>query len=335
MARLKYRSPGYDPGLSQRVDGDLRRAIEHDGSFNVRRFGRRFEGLHAYQYLVTCSWTRFMVIVGAFLVGINVIFAGCYWALGIQHLQGVPDGTPFEQFLYAFFFSVQTFSSVGYGAIAPRDIAGGAVSSIEALLGLLAFALATGLLFARFSRPSAHFLFSQSAIIAPYQDRTALMFRLVNQRGNLVTDLSADAIFAYVDVVDGKPVRRFSPLTLERPAILFFPLPWTIVHAIDENSPLWGLDAEALAKRKAEVMVIVRGYDDTFAQSVHVRNSYRFDEIEFGRQFVPVFHVDQHGTMMVNVDRIDETEAAALAVELSDNASTSASVDAGPGAAGA
>jgi len=315
-ARRTFRAPGFDPGLSQRLDGEMRRAIEHDGSFNVRRYGKRFEGLHAYQYLVACSWRRFLVLTALFLLGINLLFAVVYWVMGIQHLQGVPDASPLDQFYYAFFFSVQTFSSVGYGAIAPRDIPAGIVSSIEALSGLLVFALATGLLFARFSRPSAHFLFSRSAVVAPYQDRTALMFRLVNQRGNLVIDLSADAIFAWVEEVNGKKMRRFAQLVLERPSIFFFPLPWTIVHPIDENSPLWGLDCEELEKRKAEVMILVRGFDDTFAQSIHVRNSYRFDEIEFGRRYATIFHVDEQGTVMVNVDRIDDTEEAPLAVEI-------------------
>lgn len=318
MTRQKahFNSPGFDPGLTQRIDGDLRRAIEHDGNFNVRRYGNRFEGLHAYQYLVTCSWARFMLLVAVFLVGINLLFALTYWLVGVEHLQGVPDASPFKQFLYAFFFSVQTFSSVGYGAIAPRDITGGLISSVEALLGLLAFALATGLLFARFSRPTARILFSKSAIVAPYQDKTALMFRIVNQRSNVMIDLSANAIFAWVENVNGKRIRRFAPLTLERASIYFFPLPWTIVHPIDDTSPLWGLDHEELSKRQAEVMIIVRGFDDTFSQSVHVRNSYRFDEIEYGRRFVPIFHVDDYGTVLVNVDQIDETEEATLAVSI-------------------
>ncbi len=211
---------------------------------------------------------------------------------------------------------MQTFSSVGYGAIAPRDIVGGFISSTEALVGLLAFALATGLLFARFSRPSARILFSKTSIIAPYQDKTALMFRIVNQRGNVMIDLSANAIFSWVEDSDGRKIRRYVPLTLERPSIYFFPFPWTIVHPIDDTSPLWGLDLEELTRRKGEVMIIVRGYDDTFSQSVHVRNSYRFDEIEVGRKFVSIFHVGDDGTVLVNVDKIDETEEAPLAVSI-------------------
>lgn len=314
--KRKFHSPGFDPGLSQRLDGDLRRAIEHDGSFNVRRFGRRYEGLHAYQYLITCSWERFLTLLGVFLLGINFLFAVVYWIIGREHLQGMPECGRIEEFMYDFFFSVQTFSSVGYGAIAPRDIAGGIVSSIEALTGLLAFALATGLLFSRFSRPTARILFSKSAIVSPYQDKTALMFRIVNQRGNVMIDLSASAIFSWVDDVNGRKTRRYAPLTLERPSIFFFPLPWTIVHPIDDASPLWGLDLDELKLRQAEVMIIVRGFDDTFSQSVHVSNSYRYDEIEFGRRFVSIFHVDESGTVMVNVDRIDDTEEVALAVEL-------------------
>jgi inward rectifier potassium channel len=314
--RSRFRSPEYDPGLSQKVDGELRRAIEHDGSFNVRRFGKRFEGLHLYQYLVTCSWREFLLWSGAFLIGVNLIFAAIYFFSGSGHLQGVPDCPQWQAFCYDFFFSVQTFSSVGYGAIAPRDLIGGFISSAEALFGLLCFALVTGLLFARFSRPSARILFSSMAIVSPYQDKTALMFRVINQRANVMVDMSADAIMSWVETVNGKVMRRFARLTLERPSIYFFPLPWTIVHPIDETSPLWGLDSDALAAKQAEVMILIRGYDDTFSQTVHTRNSYRFDEITFGRKFTPIFHVDDVGTVMVNVDLIDQTEAAVLAVEV-------------------
>lgn len=314
--KSKFRAPGFDPGLTQKVDGSLRRAIEHDGSFNVRRFGKRFEGLHLYQYLITCSWRDFLLWTAAFLVGLNLVFAFVYWSTGTGHLQGIPDCSEWERFWYNFFFSVQTFSSVGYGAIAPRDLTGGFISSAEALVGLLSFALATGLLFARFSRPSARILFSKSAIVSPYQDKTALMFRIVNQRGNVMIDLTADAIFSWVEETSGRKTRKYAPLTLERPSIYFFPFPWTIVHPIDDASPLWGLDLDELKRRQAEVMIIVRGFDDTFSQSVHVRNSYRYEELEFGKRFLPIFHVDDDGTVLVNVDRIDDTEDAALAVEI-------------------
>lgn len=313
-SQSEFKRPGFDPGLSQKVGGELRRAIEHDGSFNVRRRGKRYEGLHAYQYLITCSWPTFLTLLGVFLVGVNLIFAAVYWVLGTDHLHGIPQVGAFEEFLYDFFFSVQTFTSVGYGAIAPQGITGGFVSSVEALVGLLAFALATGLLFARFSRPSARILFSRTAIVAPYQDKTALMFRIVNQRGNVMIDLTCDVLFSWIDVSDGREVRKYASLQLERASIYFFPFPWTIVHPIDHQSPFWGLKEQELASRRAEVMIVVRGYDDTFSQSVHVRDSYRFDEIEFGRRFVPIFSVDNDGMVIVNVDRIDETESVTLPV---------------------
>jgi inward rectifier potassium channel len=302
----------FDPGITQTYTGELRRIINRDGSFNVRRKGWSVKDLHVYQLLLSLSWPAFMGLVLALFVAVNAAFAGLYVAAGLQNLAGVEASTRLETVLNAFFFSVQTLTTVGYGAIAPRGIAANAIAGVEAMLGVMGFAFAAGLLYGRFSRPSARILFSSKAIVSPFHEGMSLQFRIANRRSNAIVNLEATMLLMTVEWEGGQQKRKYARLELERPTVFFLPLTWTVVHPINDSSPLYGLTREQLAERSAELLVLITGFDDSFNQVVNARTSYRWDEIVWGARFVPAFHADDRGELVLDLTRIDDTVPSAL-----------------------
>jgi inward rectifier potassium channel len=253
------------------------------------------------------SWTRFhSVLVGSYLVA-NAAFAFAYLACGPGALEGAGGlGTGFAR---AFFFSVETFSTIGFGNITPAGFASNVVMTAEALLGLLWVAMATGLLFARFSRPTAKILFSRNAVVAPYRGITALMFRVANGRTNQLIDLQARVMLGRFVTQDGRKVRKFEILTLERAEVMFFPLSWTVVHPIDETSPLWGVDAEGFRAADAELLILLSGIDEIFSQTVHTRTSYKPDEVVWNARFAGIFDSPKEGEhLAIDLRRLSEIE---------------------------
>jgi inward rectifier potassium channel len=302
----------FDPGLTQSYGGRLRRIVNKDGSFNVHRRGVRLRDFHFYQFLIGLSWPLFIAIaLFAFLL-VNLVFTGLYCAVGIHTLQGAESPSAGESFLNAFFFSVQTLTTVGYGSIVPRAIASNIIASIEAMMGVTGFAFGAGLLYGRFSRPSARIIFSDHALIAPYQGKTSLQFRVANQRANALLDLEATAVLMSVEGEGENHRRSYVKLELERPMIYFLPLTWTIVHPIDEKSPLFGKSVKDLDDHAVELLVLIRGFDDTFSQVVNAQSSYRYDEILWGKKFVPAFRNDEHGHLDLDLSKIDSVEPAPL-----------------------
>lgn len=273
-----------DLGFGTRVSQQSRqRLLNRDGSFNVFRRGLTFFGrVDPFHALLTMSWRRFFAISFAFYVGINVVFALGYALCGPGALAGVPEAGFPQRLPGAFFFSVETFTTVGYGNIAPVSLAADLLVTIEAFVGLLATALVTGLLFARFSRPVASIGFSSQAVVAPYRGGTALMFRMINRRRSELSSLEARVVLALAEERHGIRARRFHTLPLERPHVAFFPLAWTVVHPIDGDSPLWGVEPADLADRDTELLVLVTAVDDAQAQTTQARTSYRWDEIVWG-----------------------------------------------------
>jgi inward rectifier potassium channel len=166
--------------------------------------------------------------------------------------------------------------------------------------------VATGLLFGRISRPSARIGYSENMLVSPYQDGMSLQFRLVNRRANSLMELDAKVMLMTVEPRDGKLARNYKLLRLERPQVLFLPLSWTVVHPIDAESPLWGLTAEDLARLQAEVLILIKGYDDTFSQTVLSKFSYRHDQILWNRRFSPAFFVDDEGALVLELKKVGE-----------------------------
>lgn len=305
-------APERDLGFGNVVASDPRtRLLNRDGSFNVRRRGMHFwRSLSLYHWLLQLSWTRFFLLVCGGYVAANAVFASLYWMAGPHALAG-PNAD--DRWATAFFFSVHTLATIGYGVISPGSLAADILVTAEALIGLLAIALITGILFARFSRPVPRIAFSDRALIAPYRGGTAFMFRIANERSSQIVELEARIVLALFDRRDGHATRKFSVLSLERGRVAFFPLTWTVVHPIDESSPLYGLTARDLADRGAECLVLLTGMDETFSQTVHARSSYRYDEIVWGARFSDVFEHDRDAhDLAVDIARIHAYESATL-----------------------
>ncbi len=299
--------PAFDPGLTQKFDAPLRRAINKDGSFNVRRVGASWRAFHPWLHVVNMGWSGFVVLVVGFYLALNFGFAALYFSLGADAVIGSAAPTEAERLLNCFFFSGHTLTTVGYGTLAPHGVMANVAATIEALVGLLGFAIITGLLVARVSRPSARIQYSPNAIVAPYQDGTALMFRIANERSNNLMELEAQVmLMQVVGRKGGNLERKFDLLALERNTVLMFPLTWTLVHPIDENSALYGKNAEDLIAVQAEIMILVKGFDETFSQVVHTRYSYRADEIVWGAKFSPAFRVDATGGMVLELDKVGD-----------------------------
>ena len=299
-------TPSFDPGLTKQVIAPLRRIIDEHGQFNVRRKGTTWRDIHPYLHLVNTSWPKFLGSLFLAYILINTVFAFAYYWLGASELSGADTSAPLRRFLSDFFFSSQTLSTVGYGGIAPHGMEANALAALEAMVGVLGFAVATGLLFGRVSRPSARIGFSENLLVSPYQDGTSLQFRVVNRRSNSIMELDAKVLLMTVEPVEGKLQRNYKQLKLERPQVLFLPLTWTIVHPIDQDSPIWGKTAEDLEKVQAEVLILIKGYDDTFSQTVLSRHSYRHDEMVWNRRFSPAFSVDEEGDLVLELKKVGE-----------------------------
>ncbi|MDQ1474648.1 MAG: inward rectifier potassium channel [Bryobacterales bacterium] len=295
--------PAYDPGLTREYGAPLRRAINPDGSFNVRRVGVSWRAFHPWLQVVNMSWFGFSLLIACFYFGINLLFGLAYFAMGPDSVTGSAAPTELGRLLNCFFFSGHTLTTVGYGTLAPHGVMANMAATAEALFGLLGFAIITGFLVARVSRPSARIHYSDKALIAPYQTGRALMFRVANERSNNLMELEARITLMQVITRSGTLERKFDELTLERNSVLLFPLTWTVVHPIDETSPLYGKTADDLARLQVEVIVMVKGFDETFSQIVHSRYSYRADEIVWGAKFLPAFRVEATG-MVLELDKV-------------------------------
>jgi len=293
--------------------------INKDGSVNVRRKGLPFFRTdNNYHTLITMSWTRFWMLVLTGYLIVNIIFAFIYVSIGVDNLDGVGSDGGLQHFLDAFFFSAQTISTVGYGHISPKGNTTNFVAALESMMGLLAFALATGLLYGRFSRPSAKILYSENILIAPYLENSrGVMLRLANLRRNILIDLEIEIIFSFNEEVDDKIVRRFYPLDLERRQVSILTLNWTVVHPLDENSPLKDMTEEDLRKTEASFSILLKAFDDTFSQTINSRTAYTHKNIVWGGKFKPAFERDDDGRIVLDLSRISEYDEVLLPVKVS------------------
>jgi inward rectifier potassium channel len=303
-----------DLGFGTKLNDIYSRLVNKDGSVNIRRVNEHFwDRINLYNRLITMPWYQFLVWILVFYFVVNGLFAGVYLLAGADNLQSSVEGQPYGAFWKAFFFSSQTMTTVGYGHIAPVNFLTSIVAAMESMIGLLSFALVTGLLYGRFSRPLAHVRFSKQAVLAPYLDVNAWMFRVVNSRANQLIDVEMEVSMSRLETrPDGSRHRRYHGLKLERGKVAFFPTNWTIVHAITDTSPLYGCTPAELAESDTEFLVLFRALDDTFSQLVHSRTSYRYDEIQWGYKFVPMFDGTQHGIVALNLDKLDDVTPAEL-----------------------
>lgn len=281
-----------DLGFGAKVATESRlRFLNRDGTFNVRRTGlSQISPRNLYHFLLTMSWSVFLGLVLLLYFLSNIVFGLIYSSLGAESLVDTSNEPTVNMFLRGFFFSVQTFATIGYGTIHPVGIIPNLLVTIESYYSLLANALITGLVFARFSRPTAKIIFSKTAVIATYRNTSGFMFRLVNSRNNQLIELKAQVLFSRFVEKDGAVIRSFDLLKLERERVSFLPLAWTLVHPIDESSPMFGLTEEDFEKSDVEILVLLSATDETFSQMVHTRTSYKLKEIKFGYKFSNLYN---------------------------------------------
>jgi len=301
IAGTPYSGTDTDLGLGDKIARQPgTRLINDDGSFNVVRRGRSI--FTPYQSLVEMSWPAFLLLTLLTYIVINLFFAAGFLIIGTDSLSGIPQQTSFwHRAVSSFFFSIQTFTTVGYGDMAPVGIAAHALASFVALFGWVALAIVTGLFYARFARPQRLILFSEQAIIAPYADEgKSLQFRIANKRDSHLINVSARVVLTWLE--DDR--RRFAPLELERDNVPLFPLNWTIVHPITDDSPMAKWSETDYCSRHSELLVTIDGYDETFAQNVHINNSYLHNEIVWNARFKPMYF-EREKTTELHLDRID------------------------------
>jgi inward rectifier potassium channel len=285
------------------------RFINRDGSFNIRKEGQpgwqRFSLF--YSMLNLPLWKFSLALLFSYLI-INVFFTAIYCLIGVDQLTGIVRKDEWGVIREVFYFSMQTFTTVGYGRINPVGDAANVVASLEALTGIAGFAIITGLVYGRFARPKAFLTFSDHALIAPFRGGHALMFRFASYKDNqTLTDVEIRVSAALLVADNNKSGYKFYDLSLERSKVDFLPMNWTVVHPIDENSPLQGLSEEDMHAADLEIYVLVRGFDEVFSNVVQQRTSYTYDEIKHGKKFVPMYRESTDGkTTVVELHKLND-----------------------------
>ncbi|CAN5524304.1 ion channel [soil metagenome] len=307
-----------DLGFGSVVSGQSRqRLLNADGTFNVQRTGLPLlSSLNLFHYLLSMKWRTFLVLVLLLYFMSNVVFGSLYATFGPTSLVDTSAEPMANMLIRGFFFSVQTFATIGYGTIHPVGIVPNLLVTIESYYSLLANALITGLVFARFARPTARIIFSDVAVIAPYRDIEGLMFRFVNGRSSQLIELQIKVLFARFVNENGRTVRRFDFLDLERNNVTFLPLALTVVHPITEDSPFKGLAQQDLIATDAELLILITATDETFAQTVHTRTSYKPHEIRCGHKFSNIYNEVEDGEpISIDIRRLSKIEPARLELE--------------------
>jgi inward rectifier potassium channel len=298
-----------DTGFGGNPDNYGGRFVNRDGSFNVRKEGisfiQRFSLFH--KMLNLPSWKFFGALFVFYLV-INFIFACIYFTIGQSQFQGVQAVSQFSLFKEMFFFSTETYTTVGYGRVNPTGDTANSVAAIESMLGFLSFAVATGLLYGRFSKPKAFLFFSKNALVSPYKEIKAFMFRFASYKDNhTLTNVEIKVNAALLVEEHGKMVYKFYDLDLERSHVESLPMNWTVVHPLNTESPLFEYSSEDMKKGDLEIYVSVRGFDDVYSNVVQQRTSYTHHEIVFDRKFVQMYRESDDGrTTIVELNRLDE-----------------------------
>ncbi len=291
-----------DSGFGQKFIGGAK-LIDSNGSFNIVKKG--VVKYTIYEYLLNCTWSKFFLWTFLGFLSVNAVFAILYYANGVENINLKLQVGNMEAYLYCLYFSVQTFTSVGYGYLSPLDHFSNILSSINAFAGLLGFALATGLLFARFSRARVNILFSKNILLTPFQDKKSIQWRIINENSNTLMDVKASATLSWVENIDGVMRRKFHRLPLELDFIYMFPLNWTLVHKITEDSPLHNKTLEELMHNKSEILVNIKGYDDTYGQFIYKNHSYTFDHLIENASFVPMYENEDNHTVL-HIDKLDK-----------------------------
>ncbi|HVE61475.1 MAG TPA: ion channel [Chitinophagaceae bacterium] len=311
MINKKKFKPDPSTGFSSKGLDSGNRFYRKDGTVNVIRSGVSIlDQISWFHTMLAMLRWKFWSTLFIIYIVINLFFSIIYYSIGLEHLGGIKTGSRLKDFAEAFFFSAQTFTTVGYGRISPTGFLANIVATFEAFLGLLGFALASGLFFGRFAKPQAYLSFSDVALLTPHKGGKALMFRTASYKNNHLTDAEVKLTLGIRVKQENDEVKNeFYPLQLEFNKIHTFVLNWTIVHEINEESPLLGLTLDQLKEARAEVMVFLKAYDEIFANSVVARTSYTAYEFIDNAKFKPMFRPSASGNATVlDIDAINDFE---------------------------
>ncbi|KPM49278.1 ion channel [Jiulongibacter sediminis] len=301
-----------DSGFGTRATSTTARLIRSDGSFNVRKLNQSFESqLNIYHRLINMHWIRFGLFILLFYFLLNLLFAAIYYYIGVEHLEGISTNHGMNAFWEAFFFSSQTLTTVGYGKISPEGYLTSFVAALEALIGLMTFAIMTGLLYGRFSKPNPRIRYSERALIAPYLDITGFMFRMANEKTNQLMDVEVNIIFTRNEEVKGEIKRKYYTLPLERNKIKYMATDWTVVHPITTDSILFNETPESLEASDGEFMISVQATNDTMSDPVHSQKSYMYNELVWGAKFVPLLEA-VNGEYRIDLSKVGKFELSSL-----------------------
>ncbi|MFY7963479.1 MAG: ion channel [Chitinophagaceae bacterium] len=305
-----------ESGLGTNSNLNAGRFFNKNGTPNMQISGLSFwQRINWYHALLNMPRWKFALLVLFFFISINLVFAFTYLLIGIEHLGGMVAVSNAEKFGEAFFFSAQTFTTVGYGRINPIGFWASVTAAFEALCGLMSFALATGLLYGRFAKPKAYIRYSKNALLAPFKDGVALMYRMVPYTKNYLVNVEVKVTIAMKVTEDGQIKNRFYNAALDIAKANTMTSNWTLVHPINEDSPLYNLSKQDIENASLEMLIFVQGFDESFSNTVVSRASYTADEFVYGAKFLPMYGPSPNGTTTIlHIDKLDNYEKVQLPI---------------------
>lgn len=281
------------------------RMLQRQRTINIEKIGRAETSAFRdiFHWLMNREWWQLIALIFAAFLFSNMTFAAIYYFLpdSVSNTAG--------RYIDYFFFSVQTMATIGYGVMAPKTTAANVVSSFEAFVGLIGFAVGSGVIFGRLAKPTSKIMFSQVAAITKRDGQDVMMLRLANERDNQILEGSVTMTYLSTkQTKEGEVMRRFEEMKLERHHTPIFALTWTLVHPIDKQSPLFGKTPHDLVEDQAEILITFRGIDETFSQEIFARNSYVAEEINWGHRFVDILGVNEQGRRTINYNKFHDTQ---------------------------
>jgi inward rectifier potassium channel len=292
-------------GLSKRPKRTGRESFGRSGNPGITRLGMPRTGLRdAYHFMMNIPVSGLLAVLVVVYLVANALFATLYMAFPGSIAHAEPGS-----FADAYFFSVQTMATIGYGALLPGSMAGNLIATAETVVGMLTVALSAGVVFARVSRPTARMMFSEVAIIGKRNGRETLMFRIANQRRTQIVEAQITvAMLRDETTLEGETVRRFHDLKLERDRTPIFALSWTVLHVIDEDSPFFRATHDSLKAMNAEIICSITGVDEIFAQPVHARYGYAVEDLRWNTRFIDIISRDEDGKRYIDYRLFHDVE---------------------------
>jgi inward rectifier potassium channel len=298
-----------DPGIGTQFNRPTQRLINRDGSYNVIKKGGKRGFRDIFKYMLEISWLQFFGILFGGYIAMNLLFTALYYIIGFENIVGInPEGP--HPFFQTFFFSIQTFTTVGYGTLAPTGFGAQLVATVEAFIGFLSFSLATGLAYGRFSKPNSKIIFSDYVLFSKYQDGHSIKIKLANERDNVLLEVTAKMILTMDKILpSGEIEKNYYQLPLEIDRIELLPYTWTLVHKIDEESPFWGKSQAEISQAHPEFLVLIKGFDETFSQHVHTKQSFITSDMKWNQSFSKIFAPNEEGMIEFDINHINNIKA--------------------------